>query len=314
MLEVPVYLIAGFLESGKTTFIQEVLSSPDFADGARTLLVQCEEGEEEYNEKELSRHNIDLISVEEEEDLTPFFLERCQKKHRPQRVFVEFNGMWDVKKFCTERLPRRWEVVQIITIVDGSTFDMYLTNMRSILNNLFSLTELVIFNRCSQDMDLHRFRRAIKGVNQAALISFEDGNGQQIELGAQAPPYDLNAEVIEIDDVDWGLWFLDMNENRERYEGKTVRFLGMVMIPRKFPPDAFIPGRNAMTCCAQDIRFIGYICKSRHVKELQAKQWLEVTAEVRYEYRQEYHGEGPVLYAKHLKSAPEPADELVYFN
>ena len=314
MLEVPVYLIAGFLESGKTTFIQEVLSSPDFADGARTLLVQCEEGEEEYNEKELSRHNIDLISVEEEEDLTPFFLERCQKKHRPQRVFVEFNGMWDVKNFCTERLPRRWEVVQIITIVDGSTFDMYLTNMRSILNNLFSLTELVIFNRCSQDMDLHRFRRAIKGVNQAALISFEDGNGQQIELGAQAPPYDLNAEVIEIDDVDWGLWFLDMNENRERYEGKTVRFLGMVMIPRKFPPDAFIPGRNAMTCCAQDIRFIGYICKSRHVKELQAKQWLEVTAEVRYEYRQEYHGEGPVLYAKHLKSAPEPADELVYFN
>ena len=314
MFETPVYLIAGFLESGKTTFIQEVLSSPDFADGARTLLLQCEEGEVEYDEKEFARQNIDVISVEDEDDLTPAWLERCQRRYRPQRVFVEFNGMWDVKKFCEERLPKRWEVVQIITIVDGSTFDMYLTNMRSILNNLFSETELVIFNRCSEEMDLHRFRRAIKGVNQAALISFEDENGEQIELGSQQPPYDLNADIIRIEDVDWGLWFLDMNENPDRYDGKTVQFTAKVMIPKKFAPDCFIPGRNAMTCCAEDIRFIGYICRTKHIGAISPKQWLEVTAEVHYEYRQEYHGEGPVLYAKHLKSAPEPADELVYFN
>ena len=314
MLETPVYLITGFLESGKTSFIQDVLTSPDFADGARTLLLQCEEGETEYNEKEFARHNIEILRVEEEDVLTPQYLEKCQKRYRPQRVFVEFNGMWNVKQFCDERLPRRWEVVQTITIVDGSTFDMYLTNMRSILNNLFSLTELVIFNRCSADMDLHRFRRAIKGVNQAALISFEDENGEQIELGSQQPPYDLNADVIRIEDVDWGLWFLDMNENPDRYEGKTIQFTGKTVIPRRFPADCFIPGRNAMTCCAEDIRFIGYICVSKHVKELKPRQWLEVTATVQYEYREEYRGEGPVLYAKHLKSVDEPADELVYFN
>ena len=76
----------------------------------------------------------------------------------------------------------------------------------------------------------------------------------------------------------------------------------------------FIPGRNAMTCCADDIRFIGYICKSQHTSSLKQKMWLEVTAQIHYEYMKEYNGEGPVLYAKHLKSVDAPKDELVYFN
>ena len=314
MMEVPVYLITGFLESGKTTFIKEVLSSPDFADGRKTLLIQCEEGEAEYDETEMNRHNIEIISIESEEDLNPKFLERCHKFYKPVRVFVEFNGMWNARAFAEEKLPKRWEVVQVITLVDGSTYDVYLNNMRSILTNIFSLTELVIMNRCSADMDLFRFRRSIKGVNPQVMISFEDDKGNQIELGREQPPYDLNADVIEIDDVDWGLWFLDAGENRERYEGKTVKFTGKVMMPKQFSTDTFIPGRNAMTCCADDIRFIGYICRSRHTCQLHQKQWLEVTAEIKYEYAKEYNGEGPVLYARHLKSVDPPKDELVYFN
>ena len=314
MLQIPVYLITGFLESGKTTFIKDVLDSPDFADGERTLLLQCEEGEEEYDEKEYSRHNIEILTVDSEDELTPEYLEKCHRYYKPRRVFVEFNGMWDAKKFAEERLPRRWEVVQTITIVDAQTFEVYLNNMRSILTNIFGLTELVIFNRCTSDMELYKYRRAVKGVNPQVMISFEDGDGNQVELGKEKPPYDLNAEVIDIDDVDYGLWFLDMNDSPERYEGKTVRFTGKVMIPPRFMPDAFIPGRNAMTCCVDDIRFIGYICKSKHTKELKQRQWLEVTAEVRYEYAEEYGGKGPILYAKHLKSVDPPKEELVYFN
>ena len=313
MVQIPVYLITGFLESGKTTFIQEVLDSPDFSDGYRTLLILCEEGEVEYDEKEYSKKNIDLITVENEEDFNSEFMEHCQKYYKPQRVFIEFNGMWDPKKFVEERMIRKWELVQTITIVDGSTFEVYLNNMRSILQNIFSLTELVIFNRCTEQMDLHKFRRSVKGVNQQAMISFEDEEGEQIELGKAEPPYNLNADVIQIDDVDFGLWFLDMNDNPDRYNGKTVRFIGKVMIPGR-GADFFVPGRNAMTCCANDIRFIGYLCKTKHLKELRQKQWLEVTAEVKYEYASEYGSEGPVLYAKHLKSVDPPKDELVYFN
>ncbi|MDO4475507.1 MAG: GTP-binding protein [Lachnospiraceae bacterium] len=314
MLEVPVYLITGFLESGKTTFIDEVLSSQDFADGERTILLVCEEGEVEYDAKELSRHNIEIVTVENEEDLTVSFLEQCHKKYKPRRVFVEFNGLWDPKRFVEELLPRRWQVVQVIMLVDGSTFEVYLNNMRGILGNMFALTELVIFTRCNPEMPLQKYRRAVKAVNPAAMLSFEDDEGEQIELGKEQPPYDLNAEVIEIDDVDFGLWFLDMTDNPDRYDGKTVRFIGKVMTNRRLGDNVFVPGRNAMTCCADDIRFIGYVCKSSHVKELTPKQWLEVTAEVKYEYSPAYGEEGPILYAKHLKSVEAPKDELVYFN
>ena len=316
MMEVPVYLITGFLESGKTNFIKDVLSSPDFADGSRTLLLVCEEGIEEYDEKELNRHNIEIVTVENEEDLNPRFLERCQKQVKPVRVFVEFNGMWNAKNFAENALPKRWEVVQIITLVDAGTFEGYLTNMRSLLSNIFALTELVIFNRCTTDMDLMRYRRSVKAINQSAMLSFEDALGRQIELGKAQPPYDLNADVIEIEDIDWGIWFLDMTDNPERYEGKTVRFLGKTMVPKKFPEGAFIPGRNAMTCCANDIRYIGYVCKQKGpvFVPVGQKEWYKVTAKVHYEYDQAYRGEGPVLYAVKLEPAQMPADELVYFN
>ena len=314
MMEVPVYLITGFLESGKTSFIKDVLSSPDFADGTRTLLMVCEEGEEEYDEKEMLRHNIEIMTVESEEDLTPAFLERCQKYYKPQRVFVEFNGMWDAKKFAETALPKRWELAQTITLVDGSTFEVYLNNMRSILSNIFALTELVIFNRCTMEMDLQKYRRSVKAINQQVMCSFEDSEGEQLDIGKAQPPYDLNADVIQIDDMDFGLWFLDMEDNPERYRGKMVRFVGKVMIPNRFPEDSFIPGRNAMTCCANDIRFIGYICKSKERSKLKQRDWVEVTAKVRYEYSASYRTEGPVLYAEKIVPVKAPEDELVYFN
>lgn len=314
MLEIPVYMITGFLESGKTTFIQEVLASPDFADGEKTLLLLCEEGETEYDEKDYARHNIEIAVVDSEEELTREYLEQCQSYYKPKRVFIEFNGMWDAKKFGESKLPRRWEIVQVITLVDGSTFDVYLTNMRSILSNIFSYTEMVIFNRCTLDMELQRFRRSVKAVNPQAMLSFEDEEGNPLELGKEQPPYDLDAEVIEIEDVDFGLWYLDAMDTPERYDGRTIRFKGKVMKPRRFPENCFIPGRNAMTCCADDIRFVGYICKSKFTERLKQRQWLEITAEVRYENVPEYGGEGPVLYAKHLKSAEAPEEDLVYFN
>ncbi len=314
MLEVPVYVITGFLESGKTSFIRDVLSSPDFADGEKTLLLLCEEGEEEYDEAALSRHNIYIEHIENEEELEPARLDVLHKKHKPKRVFVEFNGTWDSMKFTTSDMAKRWELAQIITLVDGTTFEVYLQNMRQMMSNIFMDTELVIFNRCTMDMDLQMFRRTVKAVNNQAVCAFEDMEGEQIDIGKAQPPFDLNADPIVIPDEEFGLWYLDAMDSRERYEGKTVQFKGKVMIPRKFAADAFIPGRNAMTCCVNDIRFIGFICHSKYRDRLSQKQWLEVTAEVRYEPVQEYNGVGPVLYAKHLKSTEPPEEDVVLFN
>lgn len=314
MLEIPVYMITGFLESGKTLFLEDVLFEGDFADGQPSLLIRCEDGEEEYDEKALKEANVTMIAVEDEEDFTTAFLKDCVQKYRPKKIFIEMNGMWDIKWLFENGLPGRLELAQVITIVDGSTFPVYLNNMRSILSNLFQNTEMVVFNRCTPDMDLHSYRRTVRGLNAGAMIYFEDGEGNPIDPGMEEPPYDLTADVIRISDMDYGLWFLDATDNPGRYVGKKVRFLAKVMKSRQFPEDTFIPGRNAMTCCADDIRFIGYICKSDFTPLLKSRQWIYLTAEIRYEYREEYRDEGPVLYGISYERAQAPQEDLVYFN
>ena len=128
------------------------------------------------------------------------------------------------------------------------------------------------------------------------------------------PPYDLNADVIQIEDIDYGLWYLDAFEAKERYNGKKVRFRAKVMKSRRFGDNIFIPGRNAMTCCEDDIRFVGCLCKSSFADQLKSRQWIMLTATVRYEYAKEYGEEGPVLYGERYELTGPPKEDLVYFN
>ena len=314
MREIPVYVITGFLESGKTSFLRDVLESEDFADGQKGLLILCEEGIEEYDEEDLASRNIDVISVEQPEEFHAEFLEQCVKHYRPRRIFVEMNGVWDPKWLLEEELPRPMELAQVITIVDGSTFPVYLNNMRSILSNLFLDTEMVIFNRCTEEMDLHSYRRTIRGLNQRAMIYFEDDQGNPVDPGMDQPPYDLNADVIRIEDMDYGLWYLDVSENPKRYEGKKVRFRAKVMKSRRFDADTFVPGRNAMTCCENDIRFVGYVCRGKFAGDLKARQWIWLTARIQYEYAKEYGDKGPVLHALSYELTGAPETDTVYFS
>lgn len=313
-MQIPIYIINGFLESGKTTFLQDVLNGGDFDDGAPGLLILCEEGEEEYDGTVLKQMNVSVVTVDEEEEFNRAFLEQCLKKYRPERIFLEMNGMWDGRWMFEGGLPESIEVAQVITLVDGSTFSVYLNNMRSILSNLFLYTEMALFNRCTEDMDLQSFRRTVRGLNPRAMVYFEDEEGEPLDPGMDVPPYDLNAEVIQVEDVDYGLWYLDAFENQDRYDGRKVRFRAKVMKSKRFPAGCFVPGRNAMTCCEDDIRFVGCLCKSEFVEELKSRQWIWLTAEIRYEYQREYGEEGPVLYGISYETADAPEEDTVYFN
>lgn len=313
-MQIPIYVINGFLESGKTTFLQDVLQGGDFDDGQRGLLILCEEGEEEYDEAALAEMNISIITVDSEEEFDADFLQMCLAHYRPVRIFVELNGMWDGKWLFEGGLPESIEIAQVITLVDGSTFSVYLNNMRSILSNLFLYTEMVVFNRCTEEMDLQSFRRTVRGLNPRAMVYFEDEEGEPLDPGMDVPPYDLDAEVIQIEDVDYGLWYLDAFDNQDRYDGRKVRFRAKVMKSRSLPSGTFVPGRNAMTCCEDDIRFVGCLCKSDFVDELKMRQWIWLTAEVRYEYQREYGEEGPVLYGISYENAEKPQEDTVYFN
>ena len=311
--QIPVYLFVGQLESGKTKFIQETMEDPNFDSGDKTLLLVCEEGEEEYNEKKFAFPGVTLYNLEDKAELNPQNLAKLAKEADAGRVVIEYNGMWQVSEFEKMKLPAGWAIEQKITTVDASTFQMYLTNLKPLFVEMVKGAELVLFNRCEDKKPLAGYRRSVKVVSPQAEVIFEDENGEVDNIFEDEVPYDLKAPVIEIPREDYGIWYIDMQEHPERYKGKVVEFVAKVMKPKAFPSKVFYPGRMAMTCCADDTSFLGYVCRSAYAPKLNAGDWVKIRAKVRYANLSVYGGEGPVLEAENIEPA-EPIEELVYFN
>lgn len=306
----PVYIINGFLESGKTEFIVYTLAQPYFQMKGKTLLVLCEEGEIEYDKELLKDSNTILELIEEEEDFTPAALMELDKKYKPERVIIEYNGMWNFKNM---KLPWHWNIEQQITCIDASTFPMYYTNMKSLLAEMVRKSELIIFNRCDGIEDLASYKRNIKAVNQRAEIIFEDANGEIDEIFEDDLPYNLQDDPIVLDNNGYGIWYIDSMDHLERYQNKRIRFTAQVLKPENFPNDVFVPGRMAMTCCAEDMSFLGYVCKYEKAAQLTQRGWVKVTAVVKKEYWPDYNGEGPVLYAEKVETTKAPREEIISF-
>ena len=285
----PVYVINGFLESGKSEFINYTIAQPYFQSRETTLLIVCEEGEVEYDEKVLKRSRTVCEFIEKREDFTPENLIALEKKYKPGRIIIEWNGMWNYKEI---KLPWHWKIEQQITTIDGSTFQMYYANMRSLLAEMLRKSELIIFNRCDgMEEQLSSFKRNVKAVNQQAEIVFEDSEGEINTLFEEDLPFDLNADIIVLDDQAYGVWFLDALDHIERYEGKTFKFTATVARPEHFPKDYFVPGRLAMTCCADDMAFLGFACQYDGAAAFKEQDWVEVTAVVERKYWEDYKGE-----------------------
>lgn len=318
-MDIPVYLINGFLESGKTAFINTTLEDPEFINKDRILLIVCEEGEEEYDNAALAKKNIFTEYVEEREDFNKEFLETCQKKYDPDKVIIELNGVWPMTDFLDMDTPKDWVTVQIITMVNAQTFNNYLSNMRSMIMEHLKYSDTVIFNRCDANTRKIDIRRAVKPVNRKAQIIYETIDGADLGEEEDELPFDINADTIELHDDDFGLWYLDALDFPKKYEGKTMIFKAMFYKDRSMPKDTFVPGRFAMQCCANDITFIGFISRiPSTLKEFldthENKSWINVKAEVRVEFKKEYRGKGPVLYVKELKDSEPAEDDIVYFT
>lgn len=308
----PVYMINGFLESGKTEFISFTLAQPYFRIKGKTLLILCEEGEREYDPALLKASRTEVELIENEEDFNPAHLTDLEKLHKPERIIVEYNGMWNYKN---AKLPWYWKIEQQITTIDGSTFPMYYTNMRSLLAEMIRGSEMIIFNRCDTVRDqLNTYKRNIKAVNAAADVIFEDANGEIDEILEEDLPYDLNQELIVLDNQGYGIWYLDSMEHLERYIGKKLQFVAMVLKPENFPKGYFVPGRMAMTCCADDMAFLGYACEFSGAETLKQKEWVKVTAVVAKEYWEDYKGEGPMLHAVSVEKTKAPKEEIISFS
>lgn len=307
----PVYMINGFLESGKTEFICYTIEQPYFQIKGRTLLIVCEEGEVEYDERLLKMSRTDMVLIEDEEEFNPAHLIELEKKYKPERIIIEYNGMWNFKNM---KLPFHWRIEQQITTIDASTFPMYFTNMKSLLAEMLRKSEMIIFNRCDDVEDLSVYKRNVKAINQKADIIFEDSEGEVNQIFEDDLPYSLDAPVIELNNDGYGIWYLDSLDNLERYIDKTIQFTAMVLKPSGFPSGYFVPGRMAMTCCAEDMAFLGFACEYDKADTLRDRQWVKVTAKVTKEYFADYGGEGPVLKAVSVEQTKAPKEEIISFT
>lgn len=292
MLEIPLFIVDGFLDSGKSTFIVDALEKDGFSKKGRTLVILCEEGETEITEEFVKNCNGTLIVIENEEDLTPEYLSELAGRYVPDRVILELNCMWDLSKLY---FPECYRLAQVLTFVDASTFEVYYNNMRQKFKELIEFSDVVVFNR-ADDIDLSQYQTGLKLMNSNAQFMIIGEDGITKKAFEEPLPFDINKDIIEIENDDFGIWYIDTFENPKRYEGKTVSFNGYVSISKKLPKGSCIIGRHAMTCCADDIQFYGHLCMNVDKFKVKNKTWVNVVARIEFEYSEEYQEEEAVLY------------------
>ena len=311
MEEVSVYLFLGFLDSGKTKFIQETLEDKRMENGENTLLLICEEGEEEYAPEKFGVNNVAVVTLESVSELTEENLSNITKKYNAQRVIVEYNGTWMLQQFF-DAMPESWVINQMMTFFDANTFLNYNANMRQLVFDKIQMTQMVVFNRFKGEYSKEEFHKIVRGISRRPDIVYEYVGGKAEFDEIEDPlPFDINAPVIEIEDRDFAWFYRDMAENTKNYINKTVKFKGMAAVSKKVPKGYIVLGRHIMTCCEADIAYDGFAVKCNNLMQgIATRDWLEVTAKIGYEYNSVYRTQGPVLSAIELKPA-EPPEEIV---
>ena len=313
MQEISVFLFLGFLDSGKTKFIQETLEDERMENGERTLLIVCEEGEEEYCPERFKVKNVAIDTIDDENDLNEGTLTYLIRKHRAKRVLVEYNGTWLLQQFF-DAMPENWVINQMITFFDTATFLNYNKNMRQLVFDKVNMTQLVVLNRFKGEYDKMEYHKVIRAISRRPDIVYEYIGGKVEYDEIEDPmPFDVDAPVVEIEDRDFALFYRDLSEKSSQYVGKTVRFKAMIAVSKKLPVGTVVAGRFIMTCCEADIAYDGFALKTGGLAPgVQTKDWYIVKAKVALEYSPVYRKQGPVLIAEEMEKCEAlPPEEAV---
>ena len=312
--DIPVYLFTGFLESGKTKFIQETLEDKRFCNGERTLLLVCEEGEEEYAPDQFADKSVFIRNVESLEELTSERLAAFLSETKAVRVVIEYNGMWLLDNLYTA-MPEGWMVYQEFMFADAGTFITYNANMRQLVYDKLKSCELVVFNRFVPGvMDKMEFHKIVRAISKRTDIAYESKDNKVEYDDIEDPlPFDLNAPIVAIGDDDFAEWYRDLSDAPAKYENKTVRFKCRALQRKKMPPHTFIVGRHVMTCCVEDIQFAGFACQWDNADTIKDDSWMILTAKVNFKFSRAYGRKGPVLTYLESEYCDAPAQPVATF-
>lgn len=313
MNSIPVYLFTGFLEGGKTSLIQESLCDKRFNTGEKTLVIMCEEGEVELDPSRFWGQNVNLEVIDDVEELTRENLEKMVKNRKLDRIIIEYNGMWLLNNLY-EAMPDNWAIYQNVTLCEASTFISYNANMRQLMYDKIVGSEMVVLNRTPDDIDKEEIHKIIRGISRRANIVYDYPDGHVEYDDIEDPlPFDIDAPIIEIADDDYALWYRDLSENMPVYDGKTVRFKGLVARNVKVDKNVLLAGRHIMTCCQDDIQFGGLACVFKNPPALDTGNWAVLVGKVRIESNKLYRTKGPVIYVEEYSLTSAPKQEVVTF-
>lgn len=310
---IPVFLFTGFLEAGKTKFIQGIMEDERFNSGEYTLIIMCEEGEEELDRDKFAKDCVFIEYIDEPSQFSPTMLSMLGKRHRAQRIVIEYNGMWNLSELF-DNLPPEWGIAEEIFFVDSTTIMSYNANMRSLVVDKLNTAELVLFNRVSENTDKMELHKLVRGISRSADIAYEGLDGKTEYDEIEDPlPFDINAPIVEIEDRDYAFWYRDLVDEMNKYDGKTVRFKAIVAANGRMPSNTFVAGRHIMTCCEADIKYSAVVCRWSGAFRPKNKQWVTLTGTISIQYSRIYGKKGPVISVTALESADKPEEEVVTF-
>ena len=309
--QIPIYLFTGFLEAGKTQMIQESLENPNFNDGSNILLIVCEEGIEEYDPSRFFSPNVRRMVIEKESDLTPELLADYDYHHSIDRIMIEYNGMWKLETLYAA-LPPHWAIFQQILFADANTALVYNANMRPLMVDKLQEADTVIFNR-AEHADREALHKLVRGISRRAQIAFEVDEELEYDETEDPLPFDVNAPVVTIEDRDYAFFYRDLGDSLADWDGRTVKFKGLIARNKELGDRAIVIGRHVMTCCEDDIAFSGLVCNFERPVPFQTGDWAVVTARIKIERHRLYGSAGPVLYATDVAATTEPKNTVVTF-
>ena len=313
MERLPIFVINDFLEAGKTQFMKFTMQQEYFQTDGNTLLIVCEEGEEEYDKDLLESTHTTVKYIDDISDFTKEKMIEFTKEVDPERILIEWNGLWEQDKI---QIPDIWYVNQMITIYDTSTLDLYIKNkdLKAYMGKMLKDSELVICNR-ADDIDeeiLSTYHLQIKAMAPNAEIIFEGEEGEITGDFSINLPYNLDDSKLVIKPEEYGIFYVDAMDRTEKYDGKEVDFVAQDVRPDGIGDDILIPGRRAMTCCEADIQFLVFVCHYKGAKNFKNKDWVKVKGKIKYEMSPQYRAKGPVIYANDILLTG-PIDGLVQF-
>ncbi|MBR5228836.1 MAG: hypothetical protein IKV96_03260, partial [Firmicutes bacterium] len=233
---------------------------------------------------------------------------------------LEYNGMWDIQ-MVYQNLPPGWDLYQTVTTINAETYELYLKNFGSKVIQQVGISELVIFNRCTPTLKEYIRSTNVVAMNPRAIIFLEDHDGDSENYTENLTlPYDITSDTIQLEDHDFGTFYVDITQDPSRYHGKTVKTKALVhkltnQDSAYHDSNRFSAGRFAMVCCADDITYISVFCDMPQAdKIVQERSWADITAYIDLEFNEQLQEEMAVLKITAYAPAEPPKDDLIYFR